>query len=133
MTALNIRSTAASRKEKPAWESLFAPVLERQCEPRCLISLVKAIRVRVRNSQSFVYAARIIFGGDTLIFGLDIASTVEPITYEAERIRHEMIDELEERCHDPRWNPKTEPHNRTGPCRHMTVASSEDASGKSNH
>jgi hypothetical protein len=37
------------------------PPFERQENPRCLLSLVKAIRVRVRNPQSLVYAARIIF------------------------------------------------------------------------
>jgi hypothetical protein len=37
-----------------------------------------------------------------LIFTMDVASTVEPLTLEAERIRQEMVDELKERCPDPR-------------------------------
>jgi hypothetical protein len=37
-----------------------------------------------------------------LVFTMDIASTVEPLTPEAERIRQEMIDELEERCDQTR-------------------------------
>jgi hypothetical protein len=37
-----------------------------------------------------------------LLFSLDIATTVEPLTPEAEHLRHEFIDELEERRPDPR-------------------------------
>jgi len=32
-----------------------------------------------------------------LVFSLDVASTVEPLTPEAEQIRQELIDELKER------------------------------------
>lgn len=34
---------------------------------------------------------------DALLFSLDVAATVEPLTPEADRIRRELIDELRER------------------------------------
>jgi hypothetical protein len=37
-----------------------------------------------------------------LLFTLDVAETVEPLTPEAEQIRQKMIDELQARCSDPR-------------------------------
>lgn len=37
-----------------------------------------------------------------LLFSLDVAGTVDPLTPEAQAIHQEMVDALKERCHDTR-------------------------------
>jgi len=37
-----------------------------------------------------------------VIFAMDLSENVQPLVPEAELIRQELIDELEERCHNPR-------------------------------
>jgi hypothetical protein len=57
---LGLKAETPSKKREP---NTPRAIFERHRFSRCLKILVKAIRVRVRNPQSLVYAARIIFTG----------------------------------------------------------------------